>query len=113
MNVFLINAHAEPQSFNSSMFHTAQQTLHNAGYVVATSDLYAMQFNPVSDRRNFTTVKNPDFFKQQIEEMHATEVGGFAPDVETELRKMESCDLMIWQFPLWWFEVDPKNWTTS
>jgi hypothetical protein len=35
--------------------------------------------------------------------VHATEVGGFAPDVEAELRKMEACDLMIWQFPLWWF----------
>jgi len=35
--------------------------------------------------------------------MHATEVGGFAPDVEAELRKLEACDLMIWQFPLWWF----------
>ena len=105
MNVFLVNAHAEPQSFNSAMFHTAQQTLRNAGHVVATSDIYSMKFDPVSDRRNFTTVKNPDFFKQQIEEMHATEVGGFAADVEAELRKMESCDLMIWQFPLWWFSL--------
>jgi len=105
MNVFLVNAHAEPHSFNSAMFHTAQQTLRNAGHVVATSDIYSMKFDPVSDRRNFTTVKNPDFFKQQIEEMHATEVGGFAADVEAELRKMESCDLMIWQFPLWWFSL--------
>ena len=67
------------------------------------SDLYAMRFDPVSDRRNFTSVKNPDFFKQQIEEMHATETNGFAPDVEADLAKMEECDLMIWQFPLWWF----------
>jgi NAD(P)H dehydrogenase (quinone) len=62
-----------------------------------------MAFNPVSDRRNFTTVKNPDYFKPQIEEMHATEVGGFAPDLEAEIRKVEWSDLMIWQFPLWWF----------
>lgn len=62
-----------------------------------------MKFDPVSDRRNLTTVKHAEFFKQQIEEMHATDVGGFAPDVEAELRKMEACDLMIWQFPLWWF----------
>ena len=48
-------------------------------------------------------MKNPDFFKQQIEEMYATEAGGFAPDVESELRKLEWCDLMVWQFPLWWF----------
>jgi len=103
MNVFLVFAHAEPRSFNGALFRTAGETLRAAGHTVAVSDLYAMKFEPVSDRRNFTSVKNPDFFKQQIEEMYATEVGGFAPDVESEIRKMEACDLMIWQFPLSWF----------
>jgi NAD(P)H dehydrogenase (quinone) len=103
MNVFIVYAHAEPKSFNSALFQTAQETLRAAGHAVAISDLYAMKFDPVSDRRNFITVKNAEFFKQQIEEMHATEVGGFAPDVVAELCKMETCDLMIWQFPLWWF----------
>jgi len=112
MNVFLINAHPEPKSFNGAMFRMAQETLHAAGHVVASSDLYAMKFDPVSDRRNFATVKDPNFFKQQIEEMHATEAKGFAPDVEAELRKMEACDLMIWQFPLWWFGLPAilKGW---
>lgn len=112
MNVFLINAHPESKSFNGALFSAAQETLRAAGHVVALSDLYAMNFDPVSDRRNFTSVKNPVYFKQQIEEMHATEVGGFAPDVEAELRKMEACDLMIWQFPLWWFGLPAilKGW---
>jgi len=35
-----------------------------------------MNFDPVSDRCSFTTVKEAEYFKQQIEEMHATEVGG-------------------------------------
>jgi putative NADPH-quinone reductase len=103
MKVFLVFAHAEPQSYNGALFRTAQDALLAAGNAVEVSDLYAMKFDPVSDRRNFTTVKDPKFFKQQIEEMHATEVGGFAPDIKEELRKMEACDLMIWQFPLWWF----------
>lgn len=103
MNVFLVYAHPEPRSFNGALFRMAQDTLRAAGHTVQISDLHALKFDHVSDRRNFTTVKNPDCFKQQIEEMHATEVGGFAPDLETELRRMETCDLMIWQFPLWWF----------
>jgi NAD(P)H dehydrogenase (quinone) len=103
MKVFVVYAHAEPKSFNGALFQTTQDTLCAAGHTVVTSDLCAIKFDPISDRRNFTTVKNPDFFKQQIEEMHATEVGGFAPDLEEELRRVESCDLMIWQFPLWWF----------
>ena len=103
MNVFLVFAHAEPRSFNGALFDTARETLSAVGHWVVVSDLYAMKFDPASDRRNFTSVKNPDFFKQQIEEMYATEVAGFAPEVEAEMRKMEACDLMIWQFPLWWF----------
>jgi NAD(P)H dehydrogenase (quinone) len=103
MKIFIVYAHAEPQSFNGALFRTAQETLRAAGHAVVVSDLYAMKFDPVSDRRNFTTVKDAKYFKQQIEEMNASEVSGFAPDVEAELRKMEDCDLMIWQFPLWWF----------
>jgi NAD(P)H dehydrogenase (quinone) len=37
-----------------------------------------MHFNPVSGRNNFGTVKDPAYFKQQVEEMHASENGGFA-----------------------------------
>ena len=103
MKIFIVHAHPEPKSFNGALFQTAQDTLRAAGHAVVVSDLYAMRFDPVSDRRNFTTVKNPDLFKQQLEELHATEMGGFAADVEAELKKLEACDLMIWQFPLWWF----------
>jgi NAD(P)H dehydrogenase (quinone) len=103
VNIFIVYAHAEPKSFNGALLQAAQDTLLAAGHAVVVSDLYAMPFDPVSDRRNFSTAKNAAYFKQQIEEMNATEVGGFSPDVEAELRKMEACDLMIWQFPLWWF----------
>ena len=110
--MFIVFAHAEPRSFNGAMFRAAQDTLQAVGHAVVVSDLYDMKFDPVSDRRNFTKVKNSEFFKQQVEEMHATEVDGFAPDVEAELRKMEACDLMIWQFPLWWFGLPAilKGW---
>jgi NAD(P)H dehydrogenase (quinone) len=71
-----------------------------------------MQFNPVSGRHNFTTVKDPDYFRPQVEEKFATEISGFAPDLEQELQKLEWCDLMIWQFPLWWFGLPAilKGW---
>jgi len=79
---------------------------------VKTSDLYEMAFNPVSSRANFRSVKDPDFLKLQIEEMHATDVHGFSDDIEIEMEKTEWCDLMIWQFPLWWFSVPAvfKGW---
>jgi NAD(P)H dehydrogenase (quinone) len=112
MRAFVVFAHPEPRSFNAAAFRTAVETLRDAGWEVETSDLCAMPFDPVSDRRNFTSVKDPDYLKQQIEEMHATEVGGFAPQIEAELRKLEACDLMLWQFPLWWFGLPAilKGW---
>jgi NAD(P)H dehydrogenase (quinone) len=103
MNIFVLLAHPEHQSFNGAMFRLAVDTFTAGGHEVRTSDLYAMQFNPVSGRQNFITVKDPDYFKQQAEEMYATEAYGFADDIECEIQKIEWCDLMIWQFPLWWF----------
>jgi NAD(P)H dehydrogenase (quinone) len=112
MKVFVVYWHPEPQSFNAAMFHTIAQTFMAAGHEVRTSDLLAMRFDPVSSRRNFTTVKDPNYFKPQIEEMYATEMGGFSEEVESEIGKLEWCDLMIWQFPLWWFGLPAvlKGW---
>lgn len=112
MKVLIVFAHPESKSFNGAMFQTAISTLEAAGHDVQHSDLYAMTFNPVSDRHNFTSVKDSQYFKQQIEELYATETDGFATEIETEMQKLEWCDLMIWQFPLWWFSVPAilKGW---
>lgn len=112
MNVFIVHAHAEPASFNGAALRIAQSAFADAGHAVTVSDLHAMGFDPVSDRRNFTAAWDADYFKQQAEETHASEIGGFAPDIEAELRKIEACDLMIWQFPLFWFGLPAilKGW---
>ena len=112
MNVLIVYAHPEPQSMNGAMFRTAIDALQAAGHAVQTTDLYGIQFNPVSDRYNFTTVQDRDFFKQQLEEIYATEQNGFAPHIEIEQQKVEWCDLMIRQFPMWWFGVPAilKGW---
>lgn len=112
MNILIVFAHPEPKSFNGALFDTAVETLRAAGHTVATSDLYRLGFNPVSDRHNFSTVNDPAFLKLQLEELHATETHGFAPQLETEIAKIEAADLMIWQFPLWWFGLPAilKGW---
>jgi putative NADPH-quinone reductase len=112
MNTFAVLAHPEPLSFNGAMHRTAVEALGAAGHDVSASDLYAMGFDPVSSRRNFLSVQDPAYFKPQVEETHASQVGSFAPDIEAELSKVERCELMIWQFPLWWFSVPAilKGW---
>jgi putative NADPH-quinone reductase len=112
MKFFIVYWHPEPKSFNGAMFRAACEVLVAEGHEVITSNLKELRFDPVSDRKNFMTVKDPDYFKQQIEEMNATEVNGFSTEIETEIQKIEWCDLMIWQFPLWWFGLPAvlKGW---
>ncbi len=112
MRVFIVHAHHEPKSFNGAMTREAVKALAAAGHQTEVSDLYAMGFDPVSDRRNFTTVLDPDYLKQQAEEAHATASGGFAADLQGELDKLFWCDTLILQFPMWWFGLPAilKGW---
>jgi NAD(P)H dehydrogenase (quinone) len=112
MKVFIVHAHAEPKSFNGALTRHAKTVLEAAGHEVKISDLYAMKFDPVSDRRNFTSIKDPDYYRQQTEETYANEVNGFVPEILAELEKLEWCDVLIFQFPLWWFSMPAilKGW---
>ena len=47
----------------------------------AVVDLYAMSFDPVSDRRNYTTVKDPERLRQQNEESHASKHNGYVAEL--------------------------------
>lgn len=112
MKALIVYWHPEPKSFNHAMFVTAIEALTTSGAEVRSSDLHAMTFDPVSGRTNFKTVKNPDYLKPQLEEIYATEHNGFSEALESEMQKLEWCDLMIWQFPLWWFGLPAalKGW---
>lgn len=112
MKVLIVHAHPEPESFNGAMTRRATQVLTDAGHDVTVSDLCAMEWEAVTSRDNFTTTADPDYFKQQVEEAHASENGGFAADIQGEIDKLFACDLLILQFPLSWFSVPAilKGW---
>ena len=112
MNVFLILAHPEQSSFCAALHETAKSTLLSQGHQVLESNLYLQNFDPVSDRRNFNTVADPNYFKQQAEEKYATENNGFSADIKNEMDKLQNADIMIWHFPLWWFGIPAilKGW---
>lgn len=112
MRYFIVHAHPEPQSFNAALTRHAVATLTAAGHEVEWSDLWAMGFDPVSDRRNFTTVADAAYFKQQVEERHASEHDGFVPLLRAEMEKVERCDALVFQTPLWWFGLPAilKGW---
>lgn len=112
MNVLIVLAHPEPNSFSHAMKDVAVQTFQAQGHAVQVSDLYAMNFNPVVDRHDFATEANPDYFKPQFEQLQAVANHSFAADVAAEQAKVEWADLVIFQFPLWWASIPAmiKGW---
>ena len=89
MRFFIVHAHHEPKSFNGALTEAARDALLANGHEVRISYLYAMDFDPISDRRNFKGVGDADYLKQQAEESFATQEGGFADDIEAELEKLD------------------------
>ena len=112
MRVFIVHAHHEPTSFNAALTDTARAALIEAGHEVRVSDLYAMNFDPVSDRRNFRTVADGTRLKQQVEEELASAQQGFSAELQLEMDKLSWCDTLVLQFPLWWLGMPAimKGW---
>jgi NAD(P)H dehydrogenase (quinone) len=112
MNVLIVYAHQEPKSFCGALLLFGLETLKEGGHEVKVSDLYAMKFNPVCDRNDFLEVADPDYFKVQKEQSHATSQRSFAQDIAQEQEKVEWADIVIFHQPLWWFSIPAitKGW---
>ena len=113
MHVLIVYAHPEPKSFNGAMRDTAVETLTAAGHEVVVSDLYAMGFNPVAGPDDMTNDPvNPDHFNLATEQTEAFNKETTAPDILVEMKKLEKAELVIFQFPVWWFGMPAilKGW---
>jgi NAD(P)H dehydrogenase (quinone) len=112
MNVFIVYAHQEPKSFNAAMKDLAVSVLTQAGHQVQLSDLYAMNFKAVADAQDFQSLDHPSFFKYQVEQGVAYEKGTLAADIKAEQEKLRWANVVIFQFPLWWFSLPAvlKGW---
>ena len=112
MYALIVYAHPEPRSFNRALCDVAAATLQSGGYEVSVSDLYAMNFKPTVGRGDFLTVNDPERLNVSLEQRHAAKNSGLAPDIASELAKLQAADLLILQFPLWWFGMPAilKGW---
>ncbi len=113
MNVLIVYAHPEPKSFNGAMKELAVETLRGAGHAVEVSDLYAMKFNAVAGEGDFTGERGKtESFSLAREQTAAVENGTLAPAIMAEQDKIRRADLVILQFPIWWFGMPAiiKGW---
>ena len=112
MDVLLVVAHPDPRSFNGALTEVAVETLASAGHRVAVSDLYAMGFKAVADADDFTDRSDRERFRLDHEQAHAQTTGAVAPDIAAEQEKVRAAELLVLQFPMWWFGMPAilKGW---
>jgi len=112
MNIFIVYAHHEPKSFNAALKNMAVSVLSEVGHQVRVSDLYAMRFKAIADRDDFKTVLDPNYLKYANEQKHAYTNDTLVDDIKAEQEKLRWADIIILQFPLWWFSLPAilKGW---
>lgn len=112
MKVLLVTTSLDPNSFNAAMQRVAIETLARAGHEVAVSDLHAMNFDPVPRASDFLAPAEPAHLRYDIEQRNAFAGAGFAPELAAEIDKLAAADLLILQFPLYWFGMPAilKGW---
>ena len=113
MNILIVDAHPEPRSFNGAMKDLAVQTLGGLGHSVTVSDLYAMGWNAVAGPADISgSPSDTSRFSIARKQTLAMENGTIAADIAAEQAKLVAADLLISQFPVWWFGMPAilKDW---
>ena len=112
MNVLLVYAHPEPRSLNGSIRDFTIDRLVRAGHTVEVSDLYAMRWKAGLDVDDFPQRDATRPFSPGADSKRAFAEGTQTADVAAEQDKLRRADLVIFQFPLWWFSMPAimKGW---
>ena len=105
MKAHIIFAHPSLQFFNGEMRNTATETLKSLGFEVSNSDLYQINFKASADEKDFTILFDTDYFDLQVEQKMALQNNTFSDDIKREHQLLKGADLIIFQFPLWWYSM--------
>lgn len=113
MQVLIVYAHPEPQSFNGALRDRAVGVFGDMGAQVEVSDLYAMGWAPALGPWDIEGApRDPARFDPSREQEAAHAEGRMAQAIATEQAKLAAADLVIFQFPMWWFSMPAimKGW---
>lgn len=103
VNILIVHAHPEPKSFNGALTRTAAEALREHGHAVEISDLYAMKWKPAADADDYGPREDQDYLRIDREQTFAHEAGTTACDIVAEQAKVRRADLVLFQYPMWWF----------
>jgi len=112
MKILLVFAHPEPRSLNGALRDVAIRELEAQGHEVRVSDLYAQGWKSEIDRADFLPLTLDERLKPASASRQAFDAGALTDDVKAEHEKLLWADMLILQFPLWWFTMPAilKGW---
>lgn len=112
MRALILLAHPEPRSFNAHLATQAAEQLRRDHLQVDMVDLYAEGFDPLEAARHHPRRLQPERFDAQREQRYSAEHDQLPADVQRHLQLLRAADLVILQFPLWWFAAPAtlKGW---
>jgi NAD(P)H dehydrogenase (quinone) len=112
MNVLIVFAHPEPDSFAGAMKNIAVDTLTAEGHTVVVSDLYTEGFQASAGPADVTKRLDSERFDLGAEQAYAAKNDCFAGEIQGEIDRLFEADMLILQFPMWWFSVPAimKGW---
>lgn len=100
----IVYAHPEPKSFCGSLKNITINNLKKQNQEVLITDLYSQNFNPVISQKDFTQLKNKEYFQYMNEQINSynNNFEYYSPQIKEELEKIKWADNFIFIFPLWW-----------
>jgi NAD(P)H dehydrogenase (quinone) len=112
MKVLIVFAHPEPRSLNGALRDIAIQELKAQGHEVRVSDLYAERWKSEVDRADFPLLPSEERLKPVAASRDGFTTNTLTKDVRAEQEKLLWADVLILQFPLWWFSMPAilKGW---
>ena len=112
MKVLIVFAHPEPRSLNGSLRDVAVRELESEGHEVRVSDLYAQGWTSDIGRADFPQLPPGARLAPAAASKQAFESGTLTAEVKAEIEKLLWADVLILQFPLWWFSMPAilKGW---
>ncbi|TFZ44593.1 flavodoxin family protein [Stenotrophomonas maltophilia] len=112
MRALILLAHPESRSFNAHLAVQAAEQLRHDHLQVDVVDLYAEGFDPLEAACHHRQRLQPDRFDAQREQRYSAEHDQLPADVQRHLQLLRAADLVILQFPLWWFAAPAilKGW---
>ena len=112
MRILLVFAHPEPRSLSAALRDVAVNELKAQEHDVLVSNLYAQGWKSQVDRADFPSLAPEKRLKVPAASGEAFVGDALTADVKAEQEKLLWADILILQFPLWWFTMPAilKGW---